>query len=751
MQTCSTRECGGNPLILTYLVNAVQHSPTKPVSEVIEGASDFDGDMDGFYNRAFAVPLEDAETRRLLALLCRAGPVIPGTWLQSWPEADAVEDLHQRVLAPFMREEDGNLLFIHSSLVSFLVFRTRSRLPGADHAADEEGWHSALADRTAGRTCGDALGRAHVFHLSRAGRFGELLDVATSSWLREPVRAFLPYALARPVLLEALRAAWSLGEYSHVARRVLLDGELEQRSAHLDAGELAGVFLELDRPELALAQMRANGLLLADDDAALAFARELWFYAKDKGSAGLVEAARRVYADAKPIGHLIRSEPLEIGRYDRELVDVLTGWCGAAPLFEAMDEVVNQVRGLAIAPPRDGDGLEAAAVSTGLLFAALRTVVRAKLGDPGEASVLAAIVQSGRPEWELAARVTLARSGVGPVSTSTLLDSFARCGDEGDLALALAERLYARGEHGASKAIMGNLANVAFDPHFGDEHTFGYSDVTFTASLACARELLGLDDTPPAPVENDEDEAVARVEMASRRLGGLRALAMRGNLPGDLRGRFREVLLYATRPVERATYDRHMHHFVVGSRGAVFEELRAVASRFGAVGARALCDVVLEVERGGAPSVLGVERRQFALAFLEAGVLDKKAAVQLGLSWTADADDEDPRARQEACLGIACFAKEAGDEGWEQWVYTGPDLLLREREVTRTTGGLISRRGWTRHCRTVRRRLARWRLWTDSREPWKYRGAPASPKQRAKCSGRSCARRHLAQHRWRWR
>ena len=241
------RECRGNPLILTYRLKAMRRRGNQR-----EGLSTggFDGDIDGFYREALAVPLRNPAARRLLGLLCRASPAITSRWLQEWPEWAAVEELYESVLAPFMREEDGELHFIHSSLISFLMDATGPRLPGADAGAAEEAYYSDLADRTAGRPCRDALGRAHVFHLVRARRLSEVLNVVTSGWLRQAVRTFVPYALVRPVVLEALRVAWELAEYGEVVRLVLLDAELAQRSAHLSASELGEAMLRVGGPRL---------------------------------------------------------------------------------------------------------------------------------------------------------------------------------------------------------------------------------------------------------------------------------------------------------------------------------------------------------------------------------------------------------------------------------------------------------------------------------------------------------------------
>ena len=196
-------DCQGNPLILTYLLNIFQRSPETSVNDAIAEAGSYDGDIDRYYATALSVPLQDFQTRELLALLCRAAPTIPISWLQSWPERATLENLYQRILAPFVRVEDGNLHFIHNSLIAFLKTETRSKLPEADHAADERAYHSTLADRSSGWSCADPLGRAHVLHLLRAGRQRELLVVLASSWLRE---ALVPFCRMRSCVLCSSRA-----------------------------------------------------------------------------------------------------------------------------------------------------------------------------------------------------------------------------------------------------------------------------------------------------------------------------------------------------------------------------------------------------------------------------------------------------------------------------------------------------------------------------------------------------------------
>jgi len=267
--------CRGNPLILTYLLKSFQRSPETSVNDVLAEPGSYTGDLDNYYAIALSVPLKDFRTRELLALFCRAAPTIPVSWLQSWPEYGPFEDLYWHTLAPFLREEDGNLHFIHNSLIAFLKSETLFKVPGADHAAYERAYHSTLADRSSGLPCANPLGRAHVLHLLRAGRKRELLTVLTSSLLREALGAFLPYALVRPLLLAGLKVAWTLGEYGHVMRFILLDYELDQRTARMEAGELADRLLRLDLPNVALSQVRSGGRLLVDDKVALGFAQSL--------------------------------------------------------------------------------------------------------------------------------------------------------------------------------------------------------------------------------------------------------------------------------------------------------------------------------------------------------------------------------------------------------------------------------------------------------------------------------------------
>ena len=98
-------------------------------------------------------------------------------------------------------------------------------------------------------------------------------------------------------------------------------------------------------------------------------------------------------------------------------------------------------------------------------------------------------------------------------------------------------------------------------------------------------------------------------------------------------------------------------------------QVSKLAKAMGPVGLSALRDVVLDLTSGpSAAQFTPYHRRHFARLFYEEGVMPRDQTVTLGLSSTADADDDDPAQRQESCLEIAAFLHGVGDQtGSENW------------------------------------------------------------------------------------
>ena len=567
------RESRGNPLVLTYLFNIVKSSRSDTFAEAIQDAASFRGDIDEFYAEALGEPLEDAETRQLLGLLCRAANTIPTDWLKDWPESIDVENLYQAVLAPFVRVEAGNLSFIHNSLVSFLIERTRSPLPGTNHVTEERAFHSKLAERSAGRECSDALGREHLFHLSRAGRLPEVLESSKSNWFRMSVWEFVPYMVVRPVMLETLRVAWELQEWGHIVRLVLLDAELAQRSGQLEPDELCREFLKLEEHDRALAQIRSNGQLLIEPVAALRMARRLWFYADRREDQRLREASWRLYLDAKPISQLLFGEPMKTRPFDDDAWDLMAAWSFVAPLFEPVEQVVRQMLALSISAD-DKEGFDASAARANMLYGALRTVIRAKSGADSEACLLQAVEETEQAEWVLAAKLLCARQGEATVPTSSLMEAFESCDGESSLGLGLelAEHLHANGNNDEARMIVEATDAVRFEPHSHGPF-LGQGNLQPAVSQAFLHERLGLGQAAARKIEKNRDEAMARIERAAQALGLLLSHAGAEKPPDRLRDRIRDVLFYATRPVAREDYNERHSVFVDGSRHALFAKL----------------------------------------------------------------------------------------------------------------------------------------------------------------------------------
>jgi len=660
-------DCQGNPLILTYLLNIFQRSPETSVNDAIVQAGSYDGDIDKYYATALSVPLQDFQTRELLALLCRAAPTIPTSWLQSWPERATLENLYQRTLSPFMREENGNLYFIHNSLIAFLKAETRSKLPGADQAADERAYHSTLADRSSGLPCANPLGQAYVLHLLRAGRKRELRNVLASSWLREALGAFLPYAFIRPLLLAGLDAAWTEGEYGHVIRFVLLDYELYTRTARTEAGELASRFLHLDRPDLALSQVRSGGRLIVNDNDALGFTQNLWYYADSKDSQTLKADARTLYFQAKPIAFVSHREPIDTNRH-QDYYAVLRAWSEVAPFFESPQDIIKQVNALQFKVDERIEEVSPESVKCRLLYGALLTVLEAGLDREARDTLLQALKEKERPELIFAALLAIAQKDPKDVSTTDLKAAYAHCAQNDEFGLALAKHLYRLGDHDSARPIVSGLAHIRFNALQRD-HAFDFSDMTFTVDLRCLQELLAVPEGLVPGVKDAREEALARTEAASRQLGVMLATAKAGNAIPDVRGSFRSILLFHNKPISLPEYERSSGYFVVQAKKSVYKQLSRIAKTLGKKGLEALKDTILEIVGGPAADQFSAEhRRYFAEILFRENMLNKEEAVKLGLS-SLDTEDDDPRQRQEACLDIATFLHAIGDEdSCQNWI-----------------------------------------------------------------------------------
>ena len=658
----------GNPLILTYLLSLLERADDASVTTAVELAGNYTGHIDQYYQERLSVPLQDSHTRRLLGLLCRAAPTLPTAWLNEWPESEAIEDVYQRVLASFVRVDDGMVTFIHNSLIAFLKSKTRSLLPGSDPATDERRFHSILADRSNGRSCLDPVGRARVIHLMRAERHADVLAQLSSDWLRSAVHGFLPYDHVRPILLAGYTAASAMSSWGHVLRLLLLGNELDQRTSRFDPVGLADVLLDLDDPLLALSQIRSEGRLLVDDKDALRFAGALCWYAHQRNRSELKDAAHTLYHQAKPISLIYAGEPIEAANHNVQLED-LRAWSSVAALFEQPNVVIEDIQRLVFTSGHDRYHPDPVMVRANLLFQALDGALGSGF-DPKECRAFVDAIQDlGLKTWSFEALFRLAQSMPSEVSMDSLRAAYEASEKNDDIELAYASFLYHQGDQASAARIISRLSHIRFK--LDREHSWGFSDVTYTIRLRWLQELLGIPEGVVPGATNEREEACARVEQTARKLGYLLALTTKGQIPGDHRALFRSLLLFHNRPVHFSELSPHHDYILRTSRNEIYKQVSKLAKAMGPVGLNALRDAVMDLTSGlGATQFTPHHRRHFARLFYEEGVMLRDQAVKLGLSSTADVDEDDPAQRQEACLKIAAFLYGVGDktesENWRR-------------------------------------------------------------------------------------
>ncbi len=670
----------GNPLILTYLLNLFLRTSKIAVEETVELAGNYGGNIDDYYQSILAIPLQDAQARQLLGLLSRAAPTIPVAWLQDWPERVQIENIYECILAPFIYVDDGNYQFIHNSLVAFLKSGTRSKLPGADLTADERKFYSILADRCGDRPCVDPLGRARIFHFLRANRNNDLLTALSSSWLRQAIEAFLPYALIRPLILSGLESAWNLGELGQIARLILLDYELGQRTSRTEAGDLANNFLWLDKPEMAFSQVRAVGRLLVEDSVALGFAHSLWKYAHEFNRPELKNAARMLYLQAKPVSFFYQSEPID-SRQHHDYYSILQAWSDAAPLFENCGSIVVQIERLRFIDNEYGEKVDETNVKAGLLYAALLTVMEFELGMDKCQMLLEAIDQLNQPTWRFAALLNLTRKNPSHVSSDNLKTAYIESERNDDIDLAYASFLQSQGYSNEAKEIVSRLSHIRFDAT-RNNHSFGYSDISYTITLRSLQELLGLPEGSVPGAKDDDEEAIARVERTARQLGVLFATVKKSKNLQNPNIFMRSLLLFHNQAVVFPEFDWRNKYVVTKFKKEIYRQIARLAIALGKDGLESLRDALLALVNGPAGTQFTPQqRRYFAKELLHYNVLSKEEAVELGLSSTLDANDDDPIQRQEACFEIATFLHAIGEEKLSiQWLKRAGEVTAGARD-----------------------------------------------------------------------
>lgn len=660
--------CHGNPLILTYILALFQHDVETTIERAIELAGSHTGQIDQYYRERLSLPLQDASTRHILGLLCRAAPTIPTSWLQAWPQRAAIENLCRGILAPFLRFANKEVRFVHDSLIAFLKSATRSPLPGTDSAAEERAFHSELADLCAGRPCSDPVGRVRALHLLRAERHSDLLQQLSSAWLREAMHTFVPYDSLHPLILSGFTAASATNDWGHLLRLVLLDFELDQRTSRNEPGPLAEGLLELDNVVLALAQIRFGGRLLVDDTVAMRFAGALWQYAESRERPELKDEARSLYLQAKPLALLCPGQMRNLARHSHQQ-EQLQAWAETAPLFEAWSVVLHELQQPTIANDDGFPEQSEASIRASLMFRSLTAAIRSGRNDTSElGEYIKAITDLNVPMWRFISLLRLAETHPDQVALEDLQAAYEPSGTSDDIKLAYASFLFRQGRLREAAEVLVPLRHIRVAPSI-NHHSWGFSDVTYNERLSYLQELLSLPEEPLPEAGDEHEEASRRVENASRRLGHLRALVRLRTAIPQQEEVFRSLLLFHNQVVKFETIAGHDDYAIRLSKEDIYYELFELASTLGVKALRTLRDVVLDLMKGPAGTQFSPShRRFFARNLFREGTISRDQAIELGLSSTVDSMDDDPAQRQTACFENATFLHDMRDDvGTQRW------------------------------------------------------------------------------------
>lgn len=669
----------GNPLILTYLLRFIEQRPEVQTSEAIATAGSYSGDMDRYYQDTLSESLLQEELRALFGLLSRTVVPIPVNWLRSWPEWPIFERLYQDSLQPFLRMEGDNLHFIHNSLVAFLKSETRSTVPGIDLEKEERRIYSLLADRCGTPECVDPVGRAKILYLLRAERHQELLANLSTPWLREGIQAFVPFAEIRSIVLHGIAAAWRLANYAEVLRLILAEFELGERTDRISVQKLSNELLRLDRPDLAVAQIRSAGRILVEDKYALPAAAEIHRYALARNDSSLVRQARTIYLQSKPISVLYRSEPIDVSE-GHQAMEALQGWSEVASLFENPKAVCNQIMKVEMVRPTYQGEAEPESIKAQLLYEALDVALDLDRTRSECLPLLIALARLRIRPFYFAALLRTFVSFRSAADLRRLERQHAHLHAWPDLDLQYAEVLLRVGEVPKARAICSTLNHIRVDGYRSQRY-FGLTDISFTVRLRRLQVRLGLEAGPVPQVDDERSESLGRIEAAARQLGEVIAAVQLGRIPSDIRGTFRSFLLFHNNRVRFDLRDRLDSYRLVRSRDSIYRRLTEVANAIGATGVVALKDEFAAVLSSPAGNQFNaVQRQLFALFFFESRVMDRDTAATLGLSDMRALEADDPQERQESCLDNAIFLKQIGDEsGSEVW-------LVRAGAVTAGAG-----------------------------------------------------------------
>ena len=398
----------GHPLALSYVLNRLADLETGEISGALSEIPPYADNIEQDYEIYWRQLDDDPELRELFALLSRMRGALNMKLAERLANDATVQRLVSGARHYFLDMSNFHWRFFHNSFRQFILDRTgRNPFDIADEEKHKE-YHCRLAELAASETVPTVFRWDQLYHTYHAGRFDQVLTVATQGYFREQSLASRPASLVFDDLVLVMRAAKERSDILAAIRVLLIEAEAKARSYILDDIDVAGLLLRTGEREEAARRILQEGQLLIDPAQAMEFACDL-------ADAGYQDLGREIFEAAEPLDRLSGFESRRMATLGH---DVVNSWVDSAARFRSLEEVKSVISGLEPDRSDFGAGKDSAAKDRfreQLLWQLVDTV--AEKGIRSEVERLPALLSDALDEEAVRERISLivACSDVDPV------------------------------------------------------------------------------------------------------------------------------------------------------------------------------------------------------------------------------------------------------------------------------------------------------------------------------------------------
>ena len=362
----------GHPLALAYMVNRISlGEEAESLIAELEGGAPFEGDIGAAYHSYWTQFSDDDELCSFLGLLARMRGAIEIPLVRKWADDSLVDRLGKRFAHFFRLETPQRWHFFHNSFRLFVIRKTAEFPEGFFEEQRDREFHKKLADLCSHETDFTAKSWEELFHRASAGQHSEVLGIATQDYFRRQFFEFRPIEAIHSDILLAMKSAAIRHDPIALSLLCLIDSEMAQRDFHSDPLFLVSILLNLDRPSLAIEQLRSGRRLYVKASTALQAAVLLKEH-------GLGDEAKQLFELAEPL-ELLYGSTTDTHPDPDELAALMQEWVKAAAWFHDLDKligIIQQGRHHARQPSYMNNESADDSLESGLLFLAGLELIR---------------------------------------------------------------------------------------------------------------------------------------------------------------------------------------------------------------------------------------------------------------------------------------------------------------------------------------------------------------------------------------